>query len=185
MSSVTLPDITRIWNDARTAIVQQRPLRADWADLDTWRARAVAAPAELRVAAFVATCAMRLAIVDAANAADADDADPRAVTQPATTAEALSAIRAGARGWNLHSFDGWNGVAYAVCLSEAEEVLIDEPFLATCAAFEVKGLRPFKTPPQRGRAGGRAARARSVAPPRGPAAWPRRLGGLRGRLTPP
>jgi hypothetical protein len=99
--------------------------------LADWRSRAARVPPDMRVAAFVAGCALRLALVDAL-----PPDDPSAAIQPTTQKEALQAVRTAARGWNAGACVEWNNVAYAVCFATDEEVTVDEAFLAVCADYD-------------------------------------------------
>lgn len=73
---LTLHDIRRTWESARRSIVEQVAVEGPLAD---WRSRAARVPPDMRVAAFVAGCALRLALVDAL-----PPDDPAAAIQPTT-----------------------------------------------------------------------------------------------------
>jgi hypothetical protein len=153
MSSPSVDECLLEWTSARDAIRARtssapeetaRRLTALW----RWRLRAARARSEVLASAFVATCAARLAALDASS----DHSAARALARPAarleassfvefdppgSAAEALAAVRAAAWRWNDEEFADWNAVAYAVAIAgEAETVELDEPFLLECARFD-------------------------------------------------
>ena len=111
---MNLDDIERVWCDARTAIVEEKHVAADAEALADLRSSGARAAPHLRVPAFVAACALRLALADALP-------EPPVVT-PTTQKEALALVRAAGRAWNQSVTVDWNAVAYAVCFAEHHQV---------------------------------------------------------------
>lgn len=149
----TLAAAERVWAAARAAIVSpaaEEPGEAVarvFLALARWRRAAARAPDEVRVAAFVATCAARLAALDAVGSRHGEvcamldsEPDEAAACAPFEAPESqpavLGVVRAAARQWSAATFAGWPAVAYAVCFAMDERVAVDEGFLATCAAFD-------------------------------------------------
>jgi hypothetical protein len=150
-------EAARLWSAARVSIRDKATATPEQtartlAFLRRWRLRAARARPEALTCAFVATCAVRMAALDAC----ADQAAARELARPAarleadsfvefqppkSQEEALRAVRAAARRWDDEEFCGWNVVAYAASFvldDSADTVVVNEPFLLECARFDAE-----------------------------------------------
>lgn len=181
----------RLWSAARAAILAPpaegaAEVAAALDALERWRERAAGCAPEARSAAFVAGCALRMAVLDAC-VGRADEVlacapeSMRPLLQPfdpATQAEALALVRGGEHSWNAGAFDGWNRVAYAVSfVPDVEEVALDEAFLNKCAEFDADCALRQRLRAALAAAPGGAERQEALGPDeeRAPRAWMGRM----------
>jgi len=170
-SQEPLEQAVSLWNAARNLMKRSDLVHTDenvakaLFFVAQWRCHAAQTRAEVRTSAFVATCALRLAVLDAARNHEAVkaflrlrvEATPaRQVAEvargeceafkqfrvPKNQAETLKKVRQASYAWHDRFFEDWSEVAYATCFvlegGDAQEVAIDESFLTACANFDAE-----------------------------------------------
>jgi hypothetical protein len=171
LSQDPLEQAVSVWSAARDVIRSSHRLKDDGSVakvlffLSLWRCHAARVRAEVRTSAFVASCAVRLAALDASHDHEAvkaflnllaeksdrhqvvllarsEGAAFRQFSVPKDQDSVLRAVKRASYSWHTTHFDDWNVVAYATCFvldgNDSAEVTIDESFLNTCANFDAE-----------------------------------------------